>query len=201
LKKATPDCLLRARGRRGLGPCQKPRPTPAASTNCAHDMASCGFVREGLTPEPPPFSPQQLPRTRITEARPQVCRKLGEFAVDATVSGGVATSAAPLRSLGMLLASADVALYKANIEGRNRIKLHPSPDDGEPGVISSQEAAAAARPLRASPPRGLITMAPRPSQHPLDRRPADLERLGDVGRAACPGLSGRAPATALAGLR
>ena len=98
----------------------------------------------------------------------ETCRKLGDFAVDATVSGGVATSAAPDRSLDMLLASADVALYNAKIEGRNRIKRSndPSPDGGEPGVISSQEAAAAARPLGASPRRGLITMAPRPSPTP-----------------------------------
>jgi hypothetical protein len=39
----------------------------------------------------------------------------------------------------MLLASADVALYNAKIEGRNCIKRSndPSPDGGEPGVISS----------------------------------------------------------------
>jgi hypothetical protein len=108
---------------------------------------------------------------RIRTSFMETCRKLGEFAVDATVSGGVATSAAPHRSLDMLLASADVALYNAKIEGRNRIKRSndPSPDGGKPGVISSQEAAAAAtapRPLRASPQRGLITMAPRPSPTP-----------------------------------
>ena len=105
---------------------------------------------------------------RIRTSFMETCRKLGDFAVDATVSGGVATSAAPDRSLDMLLASADVALYNAKIEGRNRIKRSndPSPDGGEPGVIGSQEAATAARPLRASPRRGLITMAPRPSPTP-----------------------------------
>jgi hypothetical protein len=105
---------------------------------------------------------------RIRTSFMETCRKLGDFAVDATVSGGVATSAASDRSLDMLLASADVALYNAKIEGRNRIKRSndPSPDDGEPGVIGSQIAAAAARPLRASPQRGLITMAPRPSPTP-----------------------------------
>jgi PleD family two-component response regulator len=67
----------------------------------------------------------------------QSCRKLGEFEVHATVSGGVATSAAPHRSLDTLLASADIALYNAKIEGRNRIKRSndPTPDGGEPGVI------------------------------------------------------------------
>jgi diguanylate cyclase (GGDEF)-like protein len=110
---------------------------------------------------------------RIRTSFMETCRKLGEFAVDATISGGVTTSAAPHRSLDMLLASADAALYNAKIEGRNRIKRSndPSPDNGEPGVISSQEAAAAAtapRPLRASPQRGLITMAP-PQQPPTPR--------------------------------
>ena len=67
----------------------------------------------------------------------ETCRKLGEFEVDATVSGGVATSATPHGTLDTLLALADVALYNAKIEGRNRIKRSndPSSDSGERGVI------------------------------------------------------------------
>ena len=74
---------------------------------------------------------------RIRVSFMETCRKVGEFQVDATVSGGVATSAAPRRSLDTLLASADVALYNAKTEGRNRIKRSndPSSETGEPGVI------------------------------------------------------------------
>jgi diguanylate cyclase (GGDEF)-like protein len=74
---------------------------------------------------------------RIRASFMEACRKVGEFEVDATVSGGVATSAAPRRSLDTLLASADVALYNAKTEGRNRIKRSndPSSDTGQPGVI------------------------------------------------------------------
>jgi diguanylate cyclase (GGDEF)-like protein len=73
---------------------------------------------------------------RIRMSFMEACRKVGEFEVDATVSGGVATSAAPRRSLDMLLVSADVALYNAKTEGRNRIKRSNDPGNGgEPGVI------------------------------------------------------------------
>jgi diguanylate cyclase (GGDEF)-like protein len=73
---------------------------------------------------------------RIRISFMEACRKVGEFEVDATVSGGVATSAAPRRSLDMLLVSADVALYNAKTEGRNRIKRSNDPaNGGEPGVI------------------------------------------------------------------
>ena len=67
----------------------------------------------------------------------EACRKVGEFEVDATVSGGVATSMAPRRALDTLLASADVALYDAKTEGRNRIKrsADSSSESGAPGVI------------------------------------------------------------------
>jgi diguanylate cyclase (GGDEF)-like protein len=47
---------------------------------------------------------------RIRTSFMVTCRKLGEFEVHATVSGGVATSAAPHPSLDTLLASADIAL-------------------------------------------------------------------------------------------
>jgi diguanylate cyclase (GGDEF)-like protein len=74
---------------------------------------------------------------RIRTSFMEACRKVGEFQVDATVSGGVATSMAPRRALDTLLASADVALYDAKTEGRNRIKRSndPTSEGGEPGVI------------------------------------------------------------------
>jgi hypothetical protein len=73
---------------------------------------------------------------RIRTSFMEACRIVGEFQVDATVSGGVATSAAPRRALDTLLASADVALYTAKTEGRNRIKRSSDTSDtGEPGVI------------------------------------------------------------------
>jgi diguanylate cyclase (GGDEF)-like protein len=74
---------------------------------------------------------------RIRTSFMEACRTTGEFEVAATVSGGVATSAAPRRSLDALLASADVALYNAKTEGRNRIKRSndPSSETGAPGVI------------------------------------------------------------------
>jgi diguanylate cyclase (GGDEF)-like protein len=74
---------------------------------------------------------------RIRMSFMETCRKVGESQVDATVSGGVATSAAPRRSLDTLLASADVALYDAKTEGRNRIKRSndPSSETGASGVI------------------------------------------------------------------
>jgi diguanylate cyclase (GGDEF)-like protein len=74
---------------------------------------------------------------RIRTAFMEACRKIGEFQVDATVSGGVATSMAPRRALDTLLASADVALYDAKTEGRNRIKrsADSSSESGAPGVI------------------------------------------------------------------
>ena len=66
----------------------------------------------------------------------ETCRKVGEYEVAATVSGGVATSAAPDRTLDALLASADAALYDAKVEGRNRIKRSANSAAGDKsGVI------------------------------------------------------------------
>jgi diguanylate cyclase (GGDEF)-like protein len=75
---------------------------------------------------------------RIRTSFMQMCRKLGEFEVHATASGGVATSTVSHQSLDTLLAAADIALYNAKIEGRNLIKRSNDPkpdDDGEPDVI------------------------------------------------------------------
>jgi diguanylate cyclase (GGDEF)-like protein len=73
---------------------------------------------------------------RIRAAFMETCRKVGEYEVDATVSGGVVTSTAPDRTLDALLASADAALYDAKVEGRNRIKRSADSAAGDKsGVI------------------------------------------------------------------
>ncbi len=74
---------------------------------------------------------------RIRTSFMETCRQVGEFDVDATVSGGVAIGLAPHQTIEALLAAADVALYNAKIEGRNRIRRSDAPptDGDEPGVI------------------------------------------------------------------
>lgn len=50
------------------------------------------------------------------------CRTIREHQVNATVSGGVATSVNAETTLGRLLEQADEALYRAKAAGRNRVK-------------------------------------------------------------------------------
>ena len=71
-----------------------------------------------------------MPRTNAVEARriaermrvqfAEAARRVGGDAVNATVSFGVATVAAPAQ-LSDLIAAADGALYRAKAEGRNRV--------------------------------------------------------------------------------
>jgi len=68
---------------------------------------------------------------RIRISFMETCRSVGEFLVDATVSGGVSMGVAAHQTIDTLLASADVALYNAKVEGRNRIKRSDdAPPDG-----------------------------------------------------------------------
>jgi len=74
---------------------------------------------------------------RIRASFMEKCEQVGEFKVEATVSGGVAMGAAPNLTIDALLASADVALYNAKVDGRNRIKRSDElpPGGGEPSVV------------------------------------------------------------------
>ena len=59
---------------------------------------------------------------RIRVQFADAARKVGGLAVNATVSVGIATAAAPAQ-LADLIAAADGALYRAKAEGRNRVAV------------------------------------------------------------------------------
>lgn len=64
---------------------------------------------------------------RIRASFAENCHFVGNHHVDATVSAGVATSTNGELSLSALLESADMALYRAKNEGRNRVKRADKP--------------------------------------------------------------------------
>jgi diguanylate cyclase (GGDEF)-like protein len=66
---------------------------------------------------------------RIRLAFVESCRSINNHQVNATVSGGVATSANAETTLSRLLEQADEALYRAKTAGRNRIVAAAQPVD------------------------------------------------------------------------
>ena len=73
---------------------------------------------------------------RIRVAFIESCRFIRGHQVNATVSGGVASSTNNANVLDELLEYADAALYEAKTEGRNRIKrARQPPPDGVSNVF------------------------------------------------------------------
>ena len=74
-------------------------------------------------------------RIRISFA--ENCHLAADHQVDATVSGGVSASDDAAHSLGALLEYADIALYRAKADGRNRIQRadRPQPKSGSASVL------------------------------------------------------------------
>ena len=64
---------------------------------------------------------------RIRATFAENCRVVGDHPVAATVSGGVSASEAADHALSALLEYADIALYRAKAEGRNRIQCADQP--------------------------------------------------------------------------
>jgi len=64
---------------------------------------------------------------RIRVAFAAACRKLGEPAINATVSAGIA-QAHSNSTLDSLIQSADLALYRAKIQGRDRVEVEAGED-------------------------------------------------------------------------
>lgn len=62
---------------------------------------------------------------RIRVAFAAACRKRGEMAIDATVSAGIA-EAHSTSTFDALLQAADLALYRAKMQGRNRVEVEAS---------------------------------------------------------------------------
>jgi diguanylate cyclase (GGDEF)-like protein len=87
-----------------------------------------------------------LPRASVEMAQARAERIRVDFAeaccfvdghrVNATVSCGLSVSANAEETLSELLRHADLALYRAKAEGRNRVRAdNPRPDGGERNVI------------------------------------------------------------------
>jgi diguanylate cyclase (GGDEF)-like protein len=64
---------------------------------------------------------------RIRVAFTNACRKIGDRAIDATVSAGIA-QAHSNSTLDSLIQAADLALYRAKVEGRNRVEVEAVDD-------------------------------------------------------------------------
>jgi diguanylate cyclase (GGDEF)-like protein len=64
---------------------------------------------------------------RIRESFAEKCLFVGDHQVNTTVSGGVSMSVNGEQPLSALLKYADVALYRAKAEGRNRVRRADQP--------------------------------------------------------------------------
>ncbi len=75
------------------------------------------------------IEPAYVRADRIRLAFAESCRSINDHQVNASVSGGVSTSADAETTLSVLLEQADEALYRAKAAGRNRIKCVGRPGD------------------------------------------------------------------------
>ena len=73
---------------------------------------------------------------RIRAAFAEACYFIEGREVNATVSCGLSVGVNAEETLSELLKHADLALYRAKTEGRNRVRAdHPRPDGSERNVI------------------------------------------------------------------
>jgi diguanylate cyclase (GGDEF)-like protein len=77
---------------------------------------------------------------RIRVAFAAACGKVGGLAIQATVSAGIA-QAHPRSTLDSLIQAADLALYRAKIQGRDRVEVSER-DEGKPGATVEKLAVA-----------------------------------------------------------
>jgi diguanylate cyclase (GGDEF)-like protein len=106
-----------------------------------------------ILPEPMEFAARIAERLRI--AFEEAGLTIGGHAIGATVSIGAAMSLEPVTDIGVLIARADAALYRAKHEGRNRLYIAEDQPPHPGGRL-----VAAARSGPAAPPCLLPAEAP-----------------------------------------
>jgi diguanylate cyclase (GGDEF)-like protein len=115
-----------------------------------------------IVPEPMEFAARIAERLRAAFEEAGVT--VGGHAIGATVSIGAAVSYEPVTDIGVLIARADAALYRAKHEGRNRLyaaKDQP-PRKGE-RLSAAGGSGPAAAPTRLLPAKALARRAKSPA--------------------------------------